>query len=942
MTSRHGHARHPAAPAAPATQQPPPQWQPLNWSFPFPPASGDSADPQTWLRALANTDGGFYPLGLNGMYHGGIHFDAGTAGKLKQGDGVRAIADGEVVAYRLDLAYPELTYPTTPLRYALYSTGFVLVRHRLVLPPEPKPARTTPGASGAPASATAAAPGGASDTDAPQTHLPPADEVLEFYSLYMHQLDWKGYQDTAQSDDGGTQTAPPVHPLPFWQGDRRYRVGAKATDRQALPPQLNTPFRFDMASAVASAPTLADGAQLGSIAAGPSPDSLGALAPQADSRLRYGLPHDAPSASDAPQRAQGVRILDRANGSVIGLLPRGGELRVVGNVTKGWALIATITKGTPVAAIAGGTPDPRAITGWVNLGELDAVVDPKPLDAVVVLDKPYPVKAGDAVGYLGEYQNSSEASILPPRLTRPLLHVEVFTGAQINDFISKSKARAMKLPDSGKTLLVIQQGAKLVKPADGQRNTELAGLTLALVKGDKSDKGDPGKGRWAKVQPTRVAAQSGAHGHGHGHGHSQQASGTPVGSPFWVERRYAGKVASAVVQAWTDFPLQLANVKDSAVDFQQVRSRAQLDQLSETSKATDERGAQWWEIEAGDSDGRTIIGWVREKGSPDTQWQSPWAWPGFDTVDTTDIPLIDMYRRNLFEAKQLFDGEEKEFSPVAATVNAGAFIGKLERAAKRQGTGKGNVKPTDLRAALMTSWLAGAISHLIFRYESEWGGDMGKWEALSRLMGHGKQVWQTELERIRKLQWWDSVKAVKGFPASADVWHIHPIGLVGNFFKGTRPFQGTGRYPLDVIEAAQLAQTKWRIPACISLAQWAFESGFGHHMPQDSNNPFGIKANHQDIASGNYVMAMTTEVIHSVRERVPQPFRIFASIADAFDFHGRLLATGNAYAIARSALPDRFGFANGLTGHYATEPGYGQILIERYIKPDNLTQYDDF
>lgn len=60
---------------------------------------------------------------------------------------------------------------------------------------------------------------------------------------------------------------------------------------------------------------------------------------------------------------------------------------------------------------------------------------------------------------------------------------------------------------------------------------------------------------------------------------------------------------------------------------------------------------------------------------------------------------------------------------------------------------------------------------------------MGKWEALSRLMGNGKQVWQTELERIGKLQWWDKVKAVKGFPVSSEVWHIHPIGLIGNFVR---------------------------------------------------------------------------------------------------------------------------------------------------------------
>jgi hypothetical protein len=69
----------------------------------------------------------------------------------------------------------------------------------------------------------------------------------------------------------------------------------------------------------------------------------------------------------------------------------------------------------------------------------------------------------------------------------------------------------------------------------------------------------------------------------------------------------------------------------------------------------------------------------------------------------------------------LLDGEEKEFSPIAATVNAGQSIAKLEKATRRQGDGKGNVVPADLKNALTVPWLAGAVSHLIFLYESEWG-----------------------------------------------------------------------------------------------------------------------------------------------------------------------------------------------------------------------------
>src|SRR5215475_11725970 len=64
--------------------------------------------------------------------------------------------------------------------------------------------------------------------------------------------------------------------------------------------------------------------------------------------------------------------------------------------------------------------------------------------------------------------------------------------------------------------------------------------------------------------------------------------------------------------------------------------------------------------------------------------------------------------------------------------------------------------------------------------------------------------------------------------------------------------------PEDVIAAAQASHDKWKIPASVTLAQWALESGWGRKMPLGSNNPFGIKA-----ASGQaFVEAITREHIN--------------------------------------------------------------------------------
>ncbi len=81
-----------------------------------------------------NTDEGFFPIGRNHLWHGGVHL------KFAEDKAVRAIADGEIVAYRINDEYPQ--YDNEP-----FSSGFVLIRHNL------------------------------------QT---PARQALVFYSLYMH------------------------------------------------------------------------------------------------------------------------------------------------------------------------------------------------------------------------------------------------------------------------------------------------------------------------------------------------------------------------------------------------------------------------------------------------------------------------------------------------------------------------------------------------------------------------------------------------------------------------------------------------------------------------------------------------------------------------------------------------------------------------------------
>lgn len=152
--------------------------KPINWTYPFP-GKGADIDPLQYLTHMAKADSGHYPTGENGLWHGGVHFDQGTAAVFDQSS-VRCIADGEVIAYRIDDTYPisEYSGDIPRIRRAPFSTGFVLVKHSL-RPPQ---------------------------VQASSSEQPPP--TLTLYSLYMHLQDWAGYR--ARQD----------LPRPaFWGGD---------------------------------------------------------------------------------------------------------------------------------------------------------------------------------------------------------------------------------------------------------------------------------------------------------------------------------------------------------------------------------------------------------------------------------------------------------------------------------------------------------------------------------------------------------------------------------------------------------------------------------------------------------------------------------------------------------------------------------------------------
>jgi predicted chitinase len=662
----------------------------LKWCYPFPcKRGGEETDPQTFYQALGLMNDGYFPLAVNGFPHGGVHFGAESAASVDQSGGVRLIADGEIVAYKLNHAYPQLQF-TKGSCWALYSTGFVLTRHRITLP---------------------LAPG----TTVPQ----PADETLTFFSLVLHMADWGTYAaDTKLARPG------------WWLGVDTYRVTGKERCEQS--------------------------------------SAAGAFV------------YTAPQAAALKGRFTA--------GTKTAFLPENSEI-TVGERRGEWGRVKAVSSGNAIALRSNdaraqhGSADQRgqlgagAELGWINLHEQQPLREPEGVDHAVIPPVPIAVKAGTLLGQIGQFLDYEHSTPLPPKPMRPLVHMEVFAGDELAAFLAKSRARAAQLPASDRTILMIEPGAKLV--------TEMGPDIVVQQDGEPMEKlvamaDSPASGPWMKVQPRRYDRFSGLM--------------ADYGKPIWIERSNKDKLdAPKGVRAWKRFPLQVKSATEPAIEQLMILPRAYLDGLVEDNRVVDDQGVHWWALNVPAGNGRRTWRWVCEKDHAGTKWESPWAWPGFEIVDATGIRLTDAFRRNLVVTQSAQLREHPEYATSKDTVNASALLRRVEQVIARlpaldgsqpdrDTDGRNIVTAKMIHKAMFQRELASQLAHVILRYESEWSGNVERWEALTPLMRNSPENWKCEVERVRKLQWWDEVKGrVEGFPDSPVVQHIHPIALVGNF-----------------------------------------------------------------------------------------------------------------------------------------------------------------
>jgi len=199
-----------------------------------------------------------------------------------------------------------------------------------------------------------------------------------------------------------------------------------------------------------------------------------------------------------------------------------------------------------------------------------------------------------------------------------------------------------------------------------------------------------------------------------------------------------------------------------------------------------ERKVSWWHVENANALGNPIEGWVREynHASGRVTREFAQAWIDFQCLADTHDPAHTIFATS----KAWADYASGADVPGAAALDKLSPLmgGKVYRALFAKGDG--SHAADDLCNAGASDaghypWLMQASSRLIVKHESEWANPE-KWKQLIAELEKQtgpKPQHAEELKRIDKLTWWDEVKAgVPGFPGP-EVFHIHPVGLVGNF-----------------------------------------------------------------------------------------------------------------------------------------------------------------
>ncbi|KML60495.1 chitinase [Burkholderia cepacia] len=190
----------------------------------------------------------------------------------------------------------------------------------------------------------------------------------------------------------------------------------------------------------------------------------------------------------------------------------------------------------------------------------------------------------------------------------------------------------------------------------------------------------------------------------------------------------------------------------------------------------------WWHVDGVNAQGQSIDGWVCDFNHASGRVTREFAqkWVDFECFADAHDPA-----HTIFATTQAWVDYASGANAVdlASRSKLSPLMLKVYDALFKKGDGK---QAADELCTLSQTerggypWLMQAASRLIVKHESEWANP-SKWTQLITELEKQtgpKPHHEEERKRIEALAWWDDVKA--GIPGP-DVYHVNPIGLVGNF-----------------------------------------------------------------------------------------------------------------------------------------------------------------
>ncbi len=128
-----------------------------------------------------------------------------------------------------------------------------------------------------------------------------------------------------------------------------------------------------------------------------------------------------------------------------------------------------------------------------------------------------------------------------------------------------------------------------------------------------------------------------------------------------------------------------------------------------------------------------------------------------------------------------------------------------------------------------------------------------------------------------------------------------------------------------------LCEHQTKIPAELTVSQWALESGWGAHQP--GNNCFGIKAYPGCFGIQSL---QTVEFVDGQRKALIQPFATFPNLDACFTKHASIFATDRyrEFFAQYAANPNLTQLIQQVSTIYATDPSYAKLLLDVLGLPD--------